>query len=107
VEGNGSDVVYALAFHCFSVQALDIAQCVLEVEAGRADFVSRQPVEHEGIIGVGTVRNCDFASLRRSGVRRNLLDSNRGHECALWVRYQPAAIPAADMILITSAKTNQ
>ena len=48
-------------FHCFAIQRLDVAEGVCEAQARYADFVGRQPVEHEGIVGVGAVGDGDLA----------------------------------------------
>ena len=42
------------------VEGLDVAQSVGEAVAGDADLVGGQAIEHEGVIGVGTVGDGDI-----------------------------------------------
>src|SRR2546423_2380181 len=71
VEGDRGDVVETLALHRLLVQGLDVAERVRKLEAGYADLVGGESVEHEGIVGVGTVRDADLARRGCGGGCRN------------------------------------
>ncbi len=59
VEADGADIVEGL-FACAAVEGLDIAKRVRKAIAGDANFIRRQAVEHEGIVGVGAMGDGDF-----------------------------------------------
>ena len=59
VEGDGGDVVEGLVDGAL-VEGLDVGQGVGELEARDAHLVGGQPVEHEGVVGVGAVGDGDF-----------------------------------------------
>ena len=61
VERDRRDVVEAV--HGFAVQGLDVAKRVSELHPGHANLVGRHAVEHEGVIGVGTMSDGDFADV--------------------------------------------
>src|ERR1700757_57983 len=105
VEGDRSDVVNA--FLCLAVQGFDIAERMGEAESRDAHLVGREPVEHERVVGVGTVRDGDFAR----GELRVCGDLTRGtrnaHARTLGARLIRTATAAASRTFITSANTNQ
>ena len=55
MEGNRRDLVFA--FEGFPVQGFDIAKHVDVIEIAGIDLARGQRVEHECVVGVGTVRN--------------------------------------------------
>jgi hypothetical protein len=59
VEADGGDVEEGLVLGA-AVEGLDVAQGVGEAVAGDADLVGGQAIEHEGVIGVGTVGDGDL-----------------------------------------------
>ena len=59
MEADGSDVEEGLIAGAL-VEGLDVAQGVGEAIAGDADLVGGQAIEHEGVIGVGTVGDGDI-----------------------------------------------
>ena len=59
VEADGGDVEESFVAGA-AVEGLDVAQGVGEAVAGDADLVGGQAIEHEGVIGVGTVGDGDF-----------------------------------------------
>ena len=71
VERDGGDVVNAVAFPRLLVQGLDVAKRMSEAQPGNAHLVGGQSIEHEGVVGVGAVRDADLAS-GRSAARRIL-----------------------------------
>ena len=71
VERDGGDVVNAVALPRLLVQRLNVAERVGEAQAGNAHLVGGQRIEHEGVVGVGTVRDADLTG-RRAAVRRIL-----------------------------------
>jgi hypothetical protein len=58
VNADGRDVQFAVRRAL--VERLDVLQNVLELKAMRRNQVLRQPVEHESIIRVGRVAQCQF-----------------------------------------------
>src|SRR5580700_6451385 len=107
VERDGSYVVDA--FLRLAVQRLDVTQRVGEAQPGHANFVRGQAVEHECIVGVGAVRNCDLTNLTIAGGMEAGLFRGAGwrHACTLGARRRRTATAAATRTLITSANTNQ
>ena len=71
VERDGRDVINAVAFPRLLVQGLDVAKRMSEAQSGNAHLVGGQSIEHEGVVGVGAVRDADLAS-GRSAARRIL-----------------------------------
>ena len=61
VKGDRRDVVEAV--HGFAIQGLDIAKRVGKLHPRHANLVGRHAVKHEGVVGVGTVRDRDFANV--------------------------------------------
>jgi hypothetical protein len=59
VEADGGDVVEGF-FAGALVEGLDVAEGVGEAIAGDADLVGGQAVEHEGVVGVGTMGDGDI-----------------------------------------------
>ena len=59
VKRNRSHVVDT--FHGLAVQGFNVGERVSKTQAGDANFVRGQSVKHEGIVGVGTVSDRDFA----------------------------------------------
>ena len=59
VEADGGDVVEGL-FAGAAVEGFDVAEGVVEAVAGDADLVGGQAVEHEGVVGVGTMGDGDI-----------------------------------------------
>ena len=59
MEGDGGDVVEGLVDGAV-VEGLDVGEGVGELEAGDADLVGGEAVEHEGVVGVGAVGDGDF-----------------------------------------------
>ena len=118
VERDGGHVIHAVAFPRLLIQSLNVAKRVGEAQPGDAHLVGGQRIEHESVVGVGTVRDADFTG-RRTPVRRIFgfrcgcggRISRRGfdetHACSLRTRCHPVETPAANMTLITSANTNQ
>src|SRR5207302_598869 len=103
------NVVSAIAFTRFLVESLNIAQGMRESQPRHPYLISRQSIEHEGVVGIRTVRNRDLARERGraavlSGLRRG---GERAHALTLEARCQPPAIAAANITLMTSAKMNE
>src|SRR5258708_5788623 len=97
-----------------------------KVQAGHADFVGRETVEHESVVRVWAVGHGNFAdgsgnSCHKRSFRRNTacrvlvargavsptFKAMACQACGESLLFQRAANPAANKILITSAKTNQ
>src|SRR5262252_1745564 len=64
VKRDGSDVVDALLR--FLIQGLYVAERVCEAQSRDADLVCGQPVKHESVVGVGAMRDRDFANVSGS-----------------------------------------
>ena len=60
VERNSGDVVHAVVLTRLLVQGLDVTEGMRKAQPGDAHLVGGQRVEHESIIGVGTVRDADL-----------------------------------------------
>jgi len=58
VEADGGYVEEGLVLRA-EVEGLDVAEGVRKLVAGDADLVGSQAIEHEGVIGVGTVGDGD------------------------------------------------
>ena len=67
VKGHGGDFV--LAIKRGAVERLDVGQYLVDVDAVDLHGAARQPVEHERVIGVGTVGHGDFHCDSVSGGR--------------------------------------
>ena len=59
VEADGGDVVEGFIAGA-AVEGFDVAEGVGEAIAGDADLVGGQAIEHEGVIGVGTMGDGDI-----------------------------------------------
>ncbi len=59
MEGDGGDVVEGFV-DGLVVEGLDVGEGVAELEAGDADLVGREAVEHKGVVGVGAVGDADL-----------------------------------------------
>src|SRR5689334_25077195 len=103
------DVINSFALASLAVQGFDVAESMREAQAWHPDFVRRQSVEHEGIVGIGTMSNRDFAHVAR-GV------GDVGNWCTyiahpgfstLRTRRQPDEIPADSITLMISDNINQ
>ena len=62
MKRNCRDIVCPVAFAGFLIQRLNITESVRKSQAGDLNFVGRQSIKHECIIGIGTMGNGDFAS---------------------------------------------
>ena len=62
--GDRSEFIHA--FHSFAVERFDVLEDMAEGHQTRANLLRRQAIEHESVVGVGTVRTDDF---RRRGGR--------------------------------------
>ena len=58
VERHGGDFV--LPGERRAVERLDVGQHLLDVDALDLDGAGRQTIEHEGVVGIGTVGNGDL-----------------------------------------------
>src|SRR5207302_9782328 len=63
VEGDCGDIVKTVAFHGFAVERLEVAKSMGVVNPRRAHLIGGQRVKHEGVVGVGTMRDGDLARL--------------------------------------------
>ncbi len=59
VEGDGGDIVEGFVDGAV-VEGLDVGEGVVELEAGDADLIGGQAVEHEGVVGVRAVGDIDL-----------------------------------------------
>src|ERR1019366_10673801 len=59
VEGDGGDIVEGLMNGAL-VEGLDVGEGMREFEARDAHLVGGEAVEHEGVVGVGAMRDADF-----------------------------------------------
>jgi hypothetical protein len=59
MKADGRDVVEGF-FASFAVEGFNVAEGVIEAIAGHAHLVGGESVEHEGVIGVGTMGNRDI-----------------------------------------------
>ena len=59
VKADGGDIVKSIVLSS-AIERFNVAQGVGELVSGHADLVCGKSVEHEGIVGVGTVRDGDI-----------------------------------------------
>jgi hypothetical protein len=60
VKGDGRHVVF-LRRHRNLIERLDVFEDVGEFQLARVEFVGGEAIKHEGVVGIGTVCNFDFA----------------------------------------------
>ncbi len=62
VERHRRDLV--LPLECRAVQRFDIGEHLIDLKTAGVDRAAREAVKHEGIVRIGTMRDCD--SLRHA-----------------------------------------
>src|SRR5205823_11247886 len=102
VKRNRSHIV--VAFERPPIQCLDVAQSVFESQPGHTNFFAGQAVEHEGVVGIRTVRDGNSAHrFRRDG------DGGVHASQDCWLRgiiLAALAMPAAAPTFAISARRN-
>ena len=83
VQADGGDL--QLALECATIERLDVLQLVAEGQVARVDLVMGQGVEHEGIVGVRAVADCNHLFRHRTprlgpAIRRVLTWEGRGKD---------------------------
>ena len=79
MKRNRRHIVNAIV--CFAVKRLDVAKGVGKTQAGHADFIGSQTVEHKCVVRVWTMRHRDLARFTRLITARDslLLFGNNCH----------------------------
>ena len=69
MKRDGANIVETL--HRFAIERLNVGERMVELQAGHADLICSQPIEHEGIIRVRAMGHGNIANWCR--------DRRRGH----------------------------